>query len=146
PDLLCPARTYPAHKCAFVFSVAHTEARSKGAQFPSPGAYLTGWTLSGVTGWTHFPAHSTTPPKRLTGYLYFTGKNRYTTLVITINRVTMLFALYLHWSGRAETRHWYAYFLHRPRGELLAALLLLDDEPRINIINVPWRLRTQSAG
>jgi amino acid transporter len=39
-------------------------------------------------------------------------------------------------------RHWYEYFLHRQRGELLAALLLLEDEPRINIINVPWHLRT----
>src|SRR5437667_8640872 len=39
-------------------------------------------------------------------------------------------------------RHWYEYFLHRRRGELLAALLLLEDEPRINIINVPWHLRT----
>jgi hypothetical protein len=38
-------------------------------------------------------------------------------------------------------RHWYEYFLHRQRGELLAALLLLEDEPRINIINVPWHLR-----
>jgi hypothetical protein len=39
-------------------------------------------------------------------------------------------------------RHWDEYFLHRQRGELLAALLLLEDEPRINIINVPWHLRT----
>jgi Amino acid permease len=38
-------------------------------------------------------------------------------------------------------RHWYEYFLHRQRGELLSALLLLEDEPRINIINVPWHLR-----
>jgi amino acid transporter len=38
-------------------------------------------------------------------------------------------------------KHWYEYFLHRQRGELLAALLLLEDEPRINIINVPWHLR-----
>ncbi|MBO0912333.1 MAG: APC family permease [Acidobacteria bacterium] len=38
-------------------------------------------------------------------------------------------------------RHWYERFLHRQRGELLSALLLLEDEPRINIINVPWHLR-----
>jgi hypothetical protein len=38
-------------------------------------------------------------------------------------------------------RHWYEYFLHRQRGELLSALLLLEDEPRINIINVPWHMR-----
>ena len=38
-------------------------------------------------------------------------------------------------------KHWYEYFLHRRRGELLAALLVLEDEPRINIINVPWHLQ-----
>jgi len=38
-------------------------------------------------------------------------------------------------------RHWYEHFLHRQRAELLSALLLLEDEPRINIINVPWHLR-----
>jgi hypothetical protein len=38
-------------------------------------------------------------------------------------------------------KHWYEYFLHRQRSELLAALLLLEDEPRISIINVPWHLR-----
>jgi amino acid transporter len=38
-------------------------------------------------------------------------------------------------------KHWYEYFLHRQRSELLAALLLLEDEPRINIINVPWHLK-----
>lgn len=38
-------------------------------------------------------------------------------------------------------KHWYEYFLHRRRGELLAALLLLENEPRISIINVPWHLR-----
>jgi amino acid transporter len=37
-------------------------------------------------------------------------------------------------------KHWYEYFLHRRRAELLTALLLLEDEPRINIINVPWHL------
>ena len=39
-------------------------------------------------------------------------------------------------------KHWYEYFLHRQRSQLLAALLLLEDEPRISIINVPWHLRT----
>jgi len=38
-------------------------------------------------------------------------------------------------------KHWYEYFLHRRRGGLLAALLLLEDEPRINIVNVPWHLQ-----
>jgi hypothetical protein len=38
-------------------------------------------------------------------------------------------------------KHWYEYFLHRRRGELLAALLLLENEPRVSIINVPWHLR-----
>lgn len=38
-------------------------------------------------------------------------------------------------------RHWYEYFLHRQRSQLLAALLVLEDEPRISIINVPWHLK-----
>jgi hypothetical protein len=38
-------------------------------------------------------------------------------------------------------KHWYEYFLHRRRGGLLAALLLLEDEPRINIVNIPWHLQ-----
>jgi amino acid transporter len=37
-------------------------------------------------------------------------------------------------------RHWYHYFLHNQRGELLSALLLLKGERRISIINVPWFL------
>jgi hypothetical protein len=39
-------------------------------------------------------------------------------------------------------RHWYHYFLHNQRGQLLTALLLLHGEERINIINVPWYLKT----
>ncbi len=39
-------------------------------------------------------------------------------------------------------QHWYERFLHRQRSELLTALLLLESEPRINIINVPWHLCT----
>jgi hypothetical protein len=38
-------------------------------------------------------------------------------------------------------RHWYHYFLHNQRGQLLTALLLLHGEERINIINVPWYLK-----
>ncbi len=37
-------------------------------------------------------------------------------------------------------RHWYQYFLHNQRGELLAALLLVKGERRIAIVNVPWYL------
>ncbi len=44
-------------------------------------------------------------------------------------------------------RHWYHYFLHRQRGELLAARLLLEGSERIVIVNVPWYLavRRRSA-
>ena len=38
-------------------------------------------------------------------------------------------------------KHWYEYLLHRQRSQLLAALLMLEDEPRISIINVPWHLK-----
>ncbi len=38
-------------------------------------------------------------------------------------------------------KHWYEYFLHRQRGELLAALLLLKSDRRISIVNVPWHLQ-----
>jgi hypothetical protein len=38
-------------------------------------------------------------------------------------------------------RHWYHYFLHNQRGQMLTALLLLSGEKRINIINVPWNLK-----
>ena len=38
-------------------------------------------------------------------------------------------------------RHWYHYFLHNQRGEVLTAMLLLGGDRRINIINVPWYLR-----
>jgi len=37
-------------------------------------------------------------------------------------------------------RHWYHYFLHNQRGELLAALLLVKGDRRIVIVNVPWYL------
>ncbi len=38
-------------------------------------------------------------------------------------------------------RHWYHYFLHNQRGQMLTALLLLAGDERINIINVPWYLK-----
>lgn len=38
-------------------------------------------------------------------------------------------------------RHWYHYFLHNKRAELLKALLLLKSSPNIVLINVPWYLR-----
>jgi len=36
--------------------------------------------------------------------------------------------------------HWYHYFLHNQRAELLKALLLLRGNARINVISVPWYL------
>src|SRR6202158_5728923 len=38
-------------------------------------------------------------------------------------------------------KHWYHYFLHNQRGQMLTALLLLGGDKRINIVNVPWYLR-----
>jgi len=38
-------------------------------------------------------------------------------------------------------RHWYHYFLHNQRGQMLTALLLLAGDERINIVNVPWYLK-----
>ncbi|HLH17943.1 MAG TPA: APC family permease [Bryobacteraceae bacterium] len=37
-------------------------------------------------------------------------------------------------------RHWYDYFMHNQRGELLTALLLVKGRRRIAIVNVPWYL------
>jgi hypothetical protein len=37
-------------------------------------------------------------------------------------------------------RHWYHYFLHNQRAELLKGLLLLKGNQRIVLINVPWYL------
>ena len=39
-------------------------------------------------------------------------------------------------------RHWYHYFLHNQRGEFLTALLLVNGDQRINIVNVPWYLKS----
>ena len=38
-------------------------------------------------------------------------------------------------------RHWYHYFLHNQRGQVLTALLLLGGNEHITIINVPWHLK-----
>jgi hypothetical protein len=38
-------------------------------------------------------------------------------------------------------RHWYHYFLHNQRADILTALLLLGGDERINIVNVPWYLK-----
>jgi amino acid transporter len=38
-------------------------------------------------------------------------------------------------------KHWYHYFLHNQRAELLSALLLVKGERRINIVGVPWHLK-----
>ncbi len=42
-------------------------------------------------------------------------------------------------------RRWYQYFLHRQRGELLAARLLLAGSQRIVIVNVPWCLGVETS-
>ena len=37
-------------------------------------------------------------------------------------------------------RHWYHYFLHNQRAEILKALLLVHGSQRIVVIDVPWYL------
>jgi hypothetical protein len=37
-------------------------------------------------------------------------------------------------------RHWYHYLLHNQHGEVLKALLLLQGDQRVVVINVPWYL------
>jgi len=37
-------------------------------------------------------------------------------------------------------RHWYHYFLHNQRAEVLKTWLLLKGNQRIIVINVPWYL------
>jgi amino acid transporter len=39
-------------------------------------------------------------------------------------------------------RHWYHYFLHNQRAEILKTLLMLRGSQRIIVINVPWYLAT----
>jgi amino acid transporter len=43
--------------------------------------------------------------------------------------------------GTMVERHWWHYFLHNQRAEMLTASLLLGGDERINIINVPWHLK-----
>jgi hypothetical protein len=38
-------------------------------------------------------------------------------------------------------RHWYHYFLHNQRAEVLKTLLLLKGNERIVLVNVPWYLK-----
>jgi hypothetical protein len=38
-------------------------------------------------------------------------------------------------------RHWYHYFLHNQRAEVLKAWLLLKGNQQIVLVNVPWHLR-----
>jgi hypothetical protein len=38
-------------------------------------------------------------------------------------------------------RHWYHYFMHNQRGQVLTALLLLGGDERIYIVHVPWYLK-----
>lgn len=38
-------------------------------------------------------------------------------------------------------RHWYHYFLHNQRAEVLTGLLLVKGDSRITIVNVPWFLK-----
>jgi amino acid transporter len=40
-------------------------------------------------------------------------------------------------------RHWYQYFLHNQRAQILASSLLTQGTHRIVIVNVPWYLRKQ---
>jgi amino acid transporter len=35
-------------------------------------------------------------------------------------------------------RHWYHFFLHNQRGEALTAMLMLNGDKRIVVVNVPW--------
>jgi hypothetical protein len=37
-------------------------------------------------------------------------------------------------------KHWYHYFLHNQRANVLKALLLVKGDQRISVINVPWYL------
>jgi hypothetical protein len=39
-------------------------------------------------------------------------------------------------------RHWYHFFLHNQRGEALTAMLMLNGDRRIVVINVPWYVDT----
>jgi hypothetical protein len=39
-------------------------------------------------------------------------------------------------------RHWYHYFLHNQRAEVLKALLIMKGTQRVNVITVPWYLKS----
>ena len=39
-------------------------------------------------------------------------------------------------------RHWYHFFLHNQRGQLLSALLVVKGDRRISIVNVPWYIES----
>jgi amino acid transporter len=39
-------------------------------------------------------------------------------------------------------RHWYHYFLHNQRAQVLTALLMLDGDQRVAVVNVPWYFET----
>ena len=38
-------------------------------------------------------------------------------------------------------RHWYHYFLHNQRAELLRALLLAKGSQQLILVNVPWHIK-----
>lgn len=38
-------------------------------------------------------------------------------------------------------RRWYHYLLHNQQGEVLKALLLLQGDQRVVVVNVPWYLK-----
>jgi hypothetical protein len=38
-------------------------------------------------------------------------------------------------------RRWYQYLLHNQRAEVLTAMLMLDGEQRIAVVNVPWYMK-----
>jgi hypothetical protein len=39
-------------------------------------------------------------------------------------------------------RRWYQYLMHNQRGQVLTALLMLDGDERIVVVNVPWYLKS----
>jgi len=38
-------------------------------------------------------------------------------------------------------RRWYQYLMHNQRAEVLTALLMLDGDERIAVVNVPWYMK-----
>jgi hypothetical protein len=39
-------------------------------------------------------------------------------------------------------RRWYQYLMHNQRAQVLTALLMLDGDERIAVVNVPWYLKS----